>query len=104
MSEPIYEPHGIRFFDAVSNREMILVADGEPFAGWLCYRHPDGQWVTLRKATEEDRNNLLINDLLNLLSNWLAEWPEGLEEYPTDKEMINLSRFANWVYLRYSKR
>ena len=49
-----YEPKGIRFFDAISNRQMILVAEGESFAGWLCYRHPDGQWVSLRKANEDD--------------------------------------------------
>ena len=23
-------------------------------AGWILYRHPDGQWVTLRKATDAD--------------------------------------------------
>jgi hypothetical protein len=23
-------------------------------AGWILYRHPDGQWVTLRKATDRD--------------------------------------------------
>lgn len=51
-----YEPEGIRFYDGATGREMLLVADGSPsFAGWLCYRHPDGQWVTLRKATAEDR-------------------------------------------------
>lgn len=49
-----FEPAGIRFFDAVRQREMLLVADGEPYAGWICYRHPDGQWVTFRKATPED--------------------------------------------------
>lgn len=54
----IYEPEGIRFFDAASKHEMILVAEGEPFAGWLCYRHPDGQWVSLRKATQDDLEKL----------------------------------------------
>lgn len=49
-----YEPKGTMFFDMASNREMILVAEGESFAGWLCYRHPDGQWVSLRKATDDD--------------------------------------------------
>ena len=23
-------------------------------AGWILYQHPDGQWVTLRKATDID--------------------------------------------------
>lgn len=49
-----YEPKGTRFFDVASNREMLLVAEGESFAGWLCYRHPDGQWVSLRKANKND--------------------------------------------------
>jgi hypothetical protein len=50
-----YEPKGVRFFDGASRREMLLVDDGERYGGWLCYRHPDGQWVTLRKATDDDR-------------------------------------------------
>lgn len=24
------------------------------FYGWVFYKHPDGQWVTLRKATEPE--------------------------------------------------
>jgi hypothetical protein len=24
------------------------------FYGWVFYKHPDGQWVTLRKATEQE--------------------------------------------------
>jgi hypothetical protein len=36
---------------------MKLVTDG-PFKGWICYKHPDGQWVSLRRATEEDREKL----------------------------------------------
>lgn len=58
MKTAIYEPKGIRFFDRRNDREMLLVGDDEPQAGWrgwLFYRHPDGQWVSLRKATDEDR-------------------------------------------------
>lgn len=50
-----YEPKGLRFYDLGRRCEMILVHEGERYAGWLCYRHPDGQWMTLRKATEDDR-------------------------------------------------
>ncbi len=50
----VWEPKGTRFHDRASGREMLLVAEGESFAGWLCYRHPDGQWVSLRKATPDD--------------------------------------------------
>lgn len=46
---------GVEFYDKASGREMLLIDEGESFGGWLCYRHPDGQWVTLRKATEADR-------------------------------------------------
>ena len=49
-----YEPKGVRFYDVISRREMLLVGDGEPMEGWLCFRHPDGQWVTQRLATPED--------------------------------------------------
>lgn len=49
-----YEPVGVRFFDQASQREMLLVGDGEAYAGWLCFRGADGQWVTQRIATEDD--------------------------------------------------
>ena len=47
------DPKGTRFYDLQSGREMLLVLEG-PFNGWIAYRHPDGQWVTLRKATDDD--------------------------------------------------
>ena len=53
MNGDHYEPPGTRFLDMASGREMLLVSDG-PWAGWLSYRHPDGQWVSLRKATDAD--------------------------------------------------
>ncbi len=34
--------------------EYIITAANEDPPNWLCYRHPDGQWVTLREATAED--------------------------------------------------
>lgn len=52
-----YEPKGTRFFDNDSGREMLLVAEDEQqegWRGWLFYKHPDGQWVSLRKATDND--------------------------------------------------
>lgn len=54
-----YEPFGFRFFDNASNRQMMIVyatERRESIRGWLLYRHPDGQWVTLRKATADDRS------------------------------------------------
>lgn len=53
-----YEPKGVRFYDAASDREMLLVTEEGPQKDWICWRHPDGQWVTLRKATEKDRLSL----------------------------------------------
>ena len=50
-----YEPKGVRFYDCASQRELLLVGEGEAMAGWLCYHHPDGHWwVTLRQATQDD--------------------------------------------------
>lgn len=53
----VYEPRGIEFYDDTTGKQMILVTDDEPQAswhGWLCFRHPDGQWVTVRKATPKE--------------------------------------------------
>jgi len=51
-----YLPAGRVFYDVRSGRTMILVEEpGYVFDGWLCYKHPDGQWVSLRKVTEDDR-------------------------------------------------
>ena len=52
-----YEPAGTRFYDIAGQRSMLLVSEHEPredLRGWLLWRHPDGQWVTLRKATDDD--------------------------------------------------
>lgn len=45
--------NGTEFFDQASNREMLIKnwSDGRP---WLFYKHPDGDWVSLRAATDED--------------------------------------------------
>jgi hypothetical protein len=51
MAGSAYEPQGIRFNDAASGRTMLLVTEAGPHEGWLCWRHPDGQWVTLRPAS-----------------------------------------------------
>jgi hypothetical protein len=50
-----YEPRGTRFY--ANDKEMMLVTDDETrkdMHGWLLYKHPDGQWVSLRKATDAD--------------------------------------------------
>lgn len=57
MTTP-HEPPGLRFYDGASQRDMLLVYAPHEWAGWLCYRHPDGQWVSLRKATEDDQSRI----------------------------------------------
>ena len=47
-------PDGIQFYDQADGKDKILVESG-PFNGWICYKHPDGQWVTERKATDQDK-------------------------------------------------
>ena len=37
---------------------MVLVTEG-PWYGWLCYRHLEGQWVSLRKATDDDKQRII---------------------------------------------
>jgi hypothetical protein len=51
-----YNPAGLDFYDCASGREMKYVYPDSSHwtAGWLLYKHPDGQWVTLRKATDAD--------------------------------------------------
>jgi hypothetical protein len=58
----IFEPKGLRFYDLNSGRRMLLVDDEEraDIAGWIAYKHPDGKWVSLRKATDADLK--AIND------------------------------------------
>lgn len=49
---PNYEPPGVHLVYA-TGLEIILVDSG-PYEGWICFRHADGGWVTLRKATPLD--------------------------------------------------
>jgi hypothetical protein len=52
------DPPGLKFFDQKSQRWMKLVYAGHWAAGWIVYKHPDGQWVTLRKATNADLDKI----------------------------------------------
>lgn len=55
----IYKPKGLKFYDKASNREMLFVQEGWA-KGWICFKQPDGQWVTLRKATKDDKIKLSL--------------------------------------------
>jgi hypothetical protein len=50
-----YEPDGLKF-EANGKQMMYCYPDceRESLRGWILYKHPDGQWVTLRKATDDD--------------------------------------------------
>lgn len=50
------DPVGLEFFDNATKKRMKYVyPDSKHWAaGWILYKHPDGQWVTLRKATQQD--------------------------------------------------
>jgi hypothetical protein len=61
MSNINYEPSGFQFYDLASAREMKWVFGDrqENLNDWLVYKHPDGQWVTLRKITEADKKAMI---------------------------------------------
>lgn len=48
---------GLLFYDMAAHREMLLKRwdDGKL---WLFYQNPDGEWVSLREATDEDIKRL----------------------------------------------
>ncbi len=53
----------LEFYDKASDREMglvILHVSGplSPRTAWLVYKHPDGQWITEREATDDDIGQL----------------------------------------------
>lgn len=35
-------------------RNAVCISAGSRFFGWAFYRHADGQWVTLRKASKKE--------------------------------------------------
>lgn len=48
-------------FESDGEEMMYCYPDSNhELAGWILYRHPDGQWVTLRKATDEDIEAMAI--------------------------------------------
>lgn len=52
-----YKPKGIEFYSQSFGKQMILVGEGH-YIGWIVYKHPDGQWVTLRRATQSDIDDI----------------------------------------------
>lgn len=61
-----YQPEGIRFYSQSMRKEMIYITEG-PHKGWLAFNHPDGQWVSLHKASQSDIaeiNGSAVNNVL----------------------------------------
>lgn len=50
------DPMGLEFFDNATKKRMKYVYPDTKHwtAGWILYKHPEGKWVTLRKATDDD--------------------------------------------------
>lgn len=57
MMNENFEPAGVKFFSVSRNQECMLCQSGA-WSGWILYKHPDGQWVSLRKATDKDMADL----------------------------------------------
>jgi hypothetical protein len=54
MSEPIELYRGMMLNNAIG-----YIAEGA-YAGWICAKHPDGQWVTICKLPVADLERKLI--------------------------------------------
>ena len=48
------EPEGQRFWDKAGRREMVLIAPGREYAGWVAARGDDGRWWALRTPGLDD--------------------------------------------------
>lgn len=49
------KPTGIEFYDIASKRQMILCTESAiGWKDWLFFKHPGGDWVSLRLATDSD--------------------------------------------------
>ncbi len=51
----------LEFIDANQGQMCLMeLEEDNPHKGekWICYKHPDGQYVTLRPATKDDLDKL----------------------------------------------
>ncbi len=49
-----YDVKGLRWWSPRDERDLILVDEGQPYAGWVCYQSPKGSWILLREANAVD--------------------------------------------------
>ncbi len=77
QGDRFFMPGGIRYYDPRSQREMLYVAEaGHEAMGWICYQHPDGQWVALKKA--DGRDLLAVQEARRKLRMELPRTPEEI--------------------------
>jgi len=55
MTTNVHIDQGIEF-DGNNGPALLKTWGGNP---WLFYKHPDGQWVSLRQASERDVEDVL---------------------------------------------
>lgn len=80
-----YDPPGLNF--EANGRQMKYCypdCPRESLRGWLLYKHPDGQWVTLRKATETD---------IAAINEAVVSAHHGEVYMEGTKELVDLSRW-----------
>ena len=49
-----YDVKGVRWWSPRDERDLILVDEGQPYAGWVCYQSAKGSWILLREANAVD--------------------------------------------------
>lgn len=95
-SQKPYEPKGIKFIDENSGREMILIDENEAsFGNWIAYKHPDGQWVSVKTASLEEIKKIRR---LHVYKNEkrLLYWSEWVFAYsPKDAEEVWLDYWGH---------
>ena len=67
-------PAVLRLAETYHGNACYLAIDG-PYAGWVCYEHPDGQLVTLRQTPMFREQAAQIRDLQQQLAELHAAGP-----------------------------
>jgi hypothetical protein len=107
LTRNVYEPQGVRFYELASKREMILVTDDEPqewLRGWLCWHHPDGQWVTLRKANKADLvavANIVVSDDFEHIEVTTSEYMDHRHWQFPHKRFVEYGPEDEWWAVKY---
>lgn len=70
-------------------RRMMLKDWGKDGEWWLFYQHPDGQWVSLRKATEDDVRAILCEMVESYGHRTLTLEEEALQKHGITLDTIN---------------